>query len=76
MVMEKLLISLPDELSQRFKSVVPSKQRSKVLCALIELETKKREKALYECALAVEADEELNADMSHWDITLGDGLDE
>lgn len=30
---------------------------------------------LYECALSIENDAELNKEMSEWDITLEDGLD-
>ena len=33
-----------------------------------------REKALYECACAVEADDALQEEMAEWDITSGDGV--
>lgn len=72
--MDKILVSLPDDLSVRFKAIVPSKQRSKLVTILIENEVKRREQLLYECAVAVESDEKLNADMGNWDITLKDGL--
>ncbi len=62
--MEKVLISLPDELAQR----------TKVLAALLEKEVKQREKALYECACAVKADDTLQEEMAEWEITSGDGI--
>lgn len=72
--MEKILISLPDDISIRFKAVVPSKQRSHVVATLIAKEVKRREELLYQCALDVENDKELNADMDNWNVTLKDGL--
>lgn len=72
--MEKMLISLPNNLSHRFKALVPSKQRSKIISKLIEEEVKRREQQLFECAQAVENDKELNHEMREWDITLKDGL--
>ena len=38
-------------------------------------EIKRLERELYECALAVEQDEQLNAEMAEWDVTVGDGLE-
>jgi hypothetical protein len=72
--MQKVLISLPDQLALRMKATIPERQRSKVVVSLLEAEVKRREKALYECALAVENDTSLKKDIAHWDITLGDGL--
>ena len=72
--MEKILISLPDQLANRMRSAIPARQRSKIFTRLIEKEVDKREKALYECALAVEKDGALREEMEEWDITLNDGL--
>lgn len=72
--MEKVLISLPDNLVRRMRVVIPNRQRSKVVAALLEKEVKQREQALYKCACDVEADEALNTEMAEWDITSGDGL--
>jgi len=72
--MEKVLISLPDQLASRLRAAIPARQRSKVITSLIEAEIKKREKTLYECALAVENDAALNKEMAEWDVTLNDGL--
>lgn len=73
--MEKILISMPDQLAIRMKAVIPTRQRSKTFTYLIEQEIEKREKALYECALAVEKDSALQQEMKDWDTTLQDGLD-
>ena len=72
--MSKILISMPDKLALRMRSAFPEKQRSKIIVQLIEKEVEKREKALYECAVAVEQDHALNQEMKDWDETLQDGL--
>ena len=73
---EKILISLPIQLVARMRATIPARQRSKIFALLIEEEVKKREQALYECALAVEKDSALNREMQEWDITLKDGLED
>jgi len=72
--MGKVLVSLPDDLVRRMRVVIPDKQRSKVVAALLEKEVDHREQALYRCACAVEADDTLNKEMAEWEITSGDGL--
>ncbi|MBA2649883.1 MAG: hypothetical protein H0U75_09890 [Legionella sp.] len=72
--MNKVLISIPDKIAQRMRAAIPQRQRSKVIVSLIEREIEKREKALYDCALAVEQDKGLNEEMSEWDITSLDGF--
>lgn len=74
--MEKVLISLPDQLAARMRAIIPQRQRSKVFTHLLEEEIEKRERALYECALAVEKDTALQAEMAEWDVTISDGLAE
>jgi hypothetical protein len=71
----KVLISLPDELGARMQAVIPARQRSRVIAELLAAEVERRERQLYECALAVEQDEQLNAEMADWDVTVGDGLE-
>ena len=73
--MQKVLVSLPDKLADRMKAVIPHRQRSKVLAELLEDEIKRREKVLYQCALAVEKDEALNKEMEDWNTIIGDGID-
>lgn len=72
--MQKLLISIPDQLVLRMRAVIPNRQRSKEISSLIEKEVEKREKSLFNCALAVEKDQNLKNEMSDWNITLQDGL--
>jgi hypothetical protein len=74
--MEKVLISLPGQLVARMRATIPNRQRSKVITHLIEEEVEKRERTLYECALAVENDNALRQEMDEWNITLHDGLNE
>lgn len=72
--MEKVLVSLPDDLARRMRVVIPNRQRSQVVATLLEKEVEQREQALYRCARDVEADEVLNTEMAKWEITSGDGL--
>ncbi len=72
--MSKVLISIPDKIASRMRAAIPQRQRSKVIVQLIEKEIEKREKALYECAAAVEQDSALSQEMKDWDVTLSDGL--
>ena len=51
------------------------RQRSKVVGDLLEEEVRRRERELYECALAVEQDDQLQAEMADWDVTVGDGIE-
>jgi len=74
--MEKVLISMPNQLAARMRTAIPARQRSKIIVHLIEKEIEKREKALYECAVAVEKDAALHEEMEEWDTTLLDGIDD
>ena len=74
--MNKILISMPDQLATRMRAAIPVRQRSKTITHLIEKEIEKRERALYECAAAVEKDTALHHEMKDWDTTLQDGLDD
>ena len=74
--MNKILISMPDQLAARMRAAIPARQRSKIITDLIEKEIKKREQSLYECAAAVEKDATLHNEMKDWDVTLQDGLDD
>lgn len=71
----KVLVSLSDELFARMQAVIPPRQRSKVVSELLEEEVRRREQELFECALAVEQDEQLRAEMAEWDVTVGDGIE-
>lgn len=73
--MERVLVSMSENLASRMRALIPDRQRSSVITDLIERELKRREKKLYECAKAVEADENLNKEMADWEVTLTDGID-
>ena len=74
--MAQLLIHLPDELAQRLRQAVPSRQRSQLVQGLIEAALPgPDEDPIYQAALAVERDEAFNEEMAEIeDVTLGDGL--
>lgn len=72
---EKILVSLPEDLVKRMKTVIPARKRSQVVKELLEAEIEKREGALFECAKAVESNEALNREMAEWDVTTGDGIE-
>jgi hypothetical protein len=74
--MQKVLISIPDQLAIRMRATIPARQRSNVITHLIEQEIEVRERKLYECALEVEKDEVLSQEMAEWSITLKDGLND
>lgn len=72
--MIKILISIPDQLAYRMKSMIPARERSRLIAQLLEKIIQRREKRLYEAALAVEKDVGLRHEMSEWDATTEDGL--
>ena len=71
----KVLVSLSDDLYARMQAVIPPRQRSRVVSVLLEKEVRRRERELYECALAVEQDEQLHAEMAEWGVTVVDGIE-
>ena len=73
--MQKVLVSLPDDLAIRMRAVIPNRQRSRVISEVLEREVQKREKQLYQCAKSIEKDDALNNEMSDWNITVGDGIE-
>ena len=73
--MTKILVTLENELAEKFKSTVSRGNRSRLISKLIERELKRREDKLYKIALLAEQDETLNEEMKNWDITSGDGIE-
>ncbi len=71
----KVMVSIPDALYTRMLAAIPQRQRSKVIARLLEDEIRRREHELYQAALAVERDEELNSEMKEWDVTVDDGIE-
>ena len=75
--MQQLSIRVPEELAQRLKRQVPSRDRNAFIQRLLEqalLHDKTAEDPLYLAAVAVEQDEQLAAEMAQWDAAVGDGL--
>ena len=72
--MQKILVSLPDDLATRMRWVIPSKKRSQVIASVLSLEIEKRERELYKVACEVENDSVLNQEMEEWNGTSGDGV--
>ncbi|MBS0288988.1 MAG: hypothetical protein JSS07_02975 [Proteobacteria bacterium] len=74
--MQKILVSVPDELAFRIRTAIPARQRSRIISKLIEQEVKRREDALYRAALALDANEGLSQEMKEWEQAFGnDGLE-
>jgi len=73
--MQKIIISLPEDLVNRMKTTIPARRRSQVVKELLEKEIRRREEALHECAVAIEKDEALSREMAEWDVTVGDGIE-
>jgi hypothetical protein len=65
---------LPFDVFAALKTLVPERQRSRVVTRLLENEIEKRKKALSKTAQAVDNDQALNKDRTAWAVTLGDGL--
>jgi hypothetical protein len=66
---------VPDILAARMKAVLPAGQRSRVIARILEEEIERRERELYDCAVAVEADAALNKELEDWHSTTGDGVE-
>lgn len=73
--MSKILVSLPNDLVKRMNVAIPPRKRSKLIVDLLEKEILRRETALFQCAKAVDADEELNREMLDWEVTVNDGIE-
>jgi hypothetical protein len=72
--MTNVLFSLPEELITALNQLVPSEQQSSFVANLLRKALEQEEQALYECALAVEQDEALHAELVEWEVTLTDGI--
>ena len=73
--MQKVLVSLPDDLATRMRRMIPTRHRSRIIAKILEVEIARREHALYQCACEVEADSSLNNEMNYWEVTVGDGIE-
>jgi hypothetical protein len=72
--MTAVRFSLPEEILHTLQQLVPSDQHDQFVAKAIRQALEQQEQALYECALAVERDEALNAELDDWQVTLTDGI--
>lgn len=74
--MAQLLIHLPDNLANRFRALVPPKQRSKYIESLLNEALAKKNDELSASAIAIEKDANINSLIRDFEIVSGDGIDE
>ena len=74
--MTQMLIHLPDYLAEKFRSLIPAKQRSKYIESLLEEAFTKKDEELRLSAISLERDDDINKMIGDWDIASGDGIDE
>ena len=72
--MTTIHFSLPEEIIHSLNQLVPPDQHDLFVAKALRKALEQQEQALYECALAVEQDEELNAELDDWHVTLTDGI--
>jgi hypothetical protein len=70
-----MTLSIPDAIARRFQAAVPSRQRSRVVTALLADELKKKENALEEACIAANKDKPLEKEIDEWQA-FEDRLDE
>ena len=71
----QVLIHLPDDLADRFKSTVPKRLRSAFIADLLSKAIPEQEDALFKLAMEVENDPGVSELESDWEATVGDGLE-
>ena len=77
MATQQLLVRIPEELARRLKRQVPARGRIAFVQRLLEQALApegSEDDPLYLAAMAVEADEQLSAEITEWDGTIADGL--
>jgi hypothetical protein len=72
--MTTIHFSLPEEIIHSLHQLVPADEQDEFVASVLRKALEQQEQALYECALAVEQDEELNAELDDWQVTLTDGI--
>jgi hypothetical protein len=70
----QILLHLPDDIANRFKTAIPPRKRSAFIAELLEKALPQVEQNLYEIALEVEQDESLNKSLECWENTIRDGV--
>jgi len=71
----QVLIHLPDELANRFKTTVPKRLRSAFIADLLSKAISEQDDALFQLALEVESDPAVSELELEWAITVGDGFE-
>jgi hypothetical protein len=71
----QVLIHLPDDLADRFKSTVPKRLRSAFIADLLSKAIPEQEDTLFKLAMEVENDPGVSELESDWEVTVGDGLE-
>ena len=71
----QVLVHLPDDLANRFKSTVPKRLRSAFIANLLGKAIPEQEDAFFKLALEVENDPSVSELESDWKVTIGDGLE-
>jgi|APDOM4702015191_1054821.scaffolds.fasta_scaffold340693_2 hypothetical protein len=71
----QVLVHLPDDLADRFKSTIPKRLRSAFIADLLSKAIPEQEDALFKLAMAVENDPGVSELESDWEVTVGDGLE-
>ena len=59
-------MSIPDPIARKFQASVPSRQRSRLVAALLARELKKRESALEASCAAANRDKALEKEIDEW----------
>ena len=71
----QVLVHLPNDLADRFKSTIPKRLRSAFIADLLSKAIPEQEDALFKLAMAVENDPGVSELESDWEVTVGDGLE-
>ena len=74
--MQRKLINLPDDICERFDSVVAPGSRSRIMSLLLIQETKKREEFVRRCVNDVESKLSLCESIERCDKSTGDVIDD
>jgi hypothetical protein len=73
--MQKIMISMPDDLAEKLRWAFPARQRSKIIAGILSAEIARREQELHKIACQVESDDTLNNEMAEWEeATIEDGI--
>ena len=71
----QVLVHLPDDLADRFKSTVSKRLRNAFIADLLSKAIPEHEDALFKLAMEVESDPGVSELESDWEVTVGDGLE-